>query len=251
MDDEAVFGPVFHRLSFGEAIERDLLSDYQVVVVGVDDATYREWAERGEFVTRDGEHEDHRCPHAGRSDRPGQDDAQVRPAPDHLLPLARQGGARVRAEMPEVIAWMPARARPTGALWTDHVSGAMTAVTATSGCATSPTRRRGARPAQQRPLPGRGRRRADHRRRGVHRPAPLRIDIVQALGRAIRKAPDKTVGTIVIPVFIDTDQDPETALDDSAFKHVWDVMKALAPTTRHSARNSTSCGGRSAGAAGG
>src|SRR5688572_7749493 len=54
MDDEAEFGPVFHRLSFGEAIERDLLSDYQVVVVGVDDATYASYAERGELVTRDG-----------------------------------------------------------------------------------------------------------------------------------------------------------------------------------------------------
>ena len=54
MDDEARFGPVLHRLSFQEAIERDLLSDYQVTVIGVDDATYREWAERGRFVTLDG-----------------------------------------------------------------------------------------------------------------------------------------------------------------------------------------------------
>ena len=54
MDDEAAFGPVLHRLGFAEAIERDLLSDYQVVVVGVDDATYRDWAERGGFVTLDG-----------------------------------------------------------------------------------------------------------------------------------------------------------------------------------------------------
>ena len=38
---------------------------------------------------------------------------------------------------------------------------------------------------------------------------------------------DKTVGTIVIPVFIDTDTDPEAALDDSAFKPVWDVIQAL------------------------
>lgn len=30
MDDETKFGPVFHRLSFGDAIERDLLTDYQV-----------------------------------------------------------------------------------------------------------------------------------------------------------------------------------------------------------------------------
>lgn len=41
MDDEVRFGPVLHRLTFGEAIERDLLSDYQVLVVGVDETTYR------------------------------------------------------------------------------------------------------------------------------------------------------------------------------------------------------------------
>ena len=40
MDDEEDFGPVLHKLSFGEAIERDLLSDYQVVVVGVTDSMY-------------------------------------------------------------------------------------------------------------------------------------------------------------------------------------------------------------------
>ncbi len=47
MDDETKFGKVFHRLGFGEAIKRDLLTDYQVAIVGVDDATYLEWAERG------------------------------------------------------------------------------------------------------------------------------------------------------------------------------------------------------------
>ena len=58
-------------------------------------------------------------------------------------------------------------------------------------------------------------------------PRRSEVDIVQAVGRAIRKADDKTVGTIVIPVFIDTDADPEAALDESAFKPVWDVIKAL------------------------
>lgn len=37
MDDEAVFGPVFHRLGFGEAVERDLLTDYRVLVLTIDE----------------------------------------------------------------------------------------------------------------------------------------------------------------------------------------------------------------------
>jgi predicted helicase len=39
MDDEAVFGPVIHKLTFGQAIHYEpepLLNDYQVVIVGVD-----------------------------------------------------------------------------------------------------------------------------------------------------------------------------------------------------------------------
>jgi hypothetical protein len=54
MDDEARFGPVVHRLSFQEAIDGELLSDYQVAVIGVTDATYLEWSERGRFVAVDG-----------------------------------------------------------------------------------------------------------------------------------------------------------------------------------------------------
>ena len=37
MDDELVFGPVFYEMSFVEAIERELVSDYRVLVVGVNE----------------------------------------------------------------------------------------------------------------------------------------------------------------------------------------------------------------------
>jgi predicted helicase len=35
MDDESVFGPTFYSLSFGQAVEQDLLSDYRLVVLQV------------------------------------------------------------------------------------------------------------------------------------------------------------------------------------------------------------------------
>jgi predicted helicase len=50
MDDRQKLGEVFHKLGLSQAIERKLLTDYQAAVIGVDDATYREWAERGTFV---------------------------------------------------------------------------------------------------------------------------------------------------------------------------------------------------------
>ena len=37
MDDEAVFGPEFHQLTFSEAVEADILSDYKVLILTVDE----------------------------------------------------------------------------------------------------------------------------------------------------------------------------------------------------------------------
>ncbi len=37
MDDESLYGPEFHRLGFGEAVERNLLTDYKVLVLAVDE----------------------------------------------------------------------------------------------------------------------------------------------------------------------------------------------------------------------
>ena len=42
MDDEDVYGPEFHRLGFGEAVERDLLTDYKVLVLAVDETAVAE-----------------------------------------------------------------------------------------------------------------------------------------------------------------------------------------------------------------
>ena len=53
MDDEAVFGPVIHKLTFGQAIEQELLTDYQVVIVGVDEPMVREWIENYEIASTD------------------------------------------------------------------------------------------------------------------------------------------------------------------------------------------------------
>ena len=82
-------------------------------------------------------------------------------------------------------------------------------------------------PAGQRTLPGRRSGCPHPRWVAFIDPKRSEVDIVQAIGRAIRRDPNKTVGTIVIPVFIDTDEDPDTALDKSAFKPIWDVLLAL------------------------
>ena len=228
MDDESRFGPVFHRLGFAEAIERELLTDYQVAVVGVDDATYLEWAERGRFVTLDGKKVTDARTLAGQI---GLAKAMRRYDLHRTISFhSRVSAAREFAtSMPE-----------------GHRLDACAPATRRGSCGRATPRVRCPPATDQGSL--QHLRHLDDGERGLLAnarclgegvdvptldgvafidPRRSEVDIVQAVGRAIRKAEDKTVGTIVIPVFIDTDDDPETALDDSAFKPVWDVIKAL------------------------
>ena len=47
MDDAGTFGPEFHRLGFGEAVEKGLLTDYKVLVMTVDEEVAAEALARG------------------------------------------------------------------------------------------------------------------------------------------------------------------------------------------------------------
>ncbi len=129
MDNDEVFGPVFHRLPFGEAIGLKLLTDYQVVIVGVDDATYREWAERGELVVLDGDTPPRKTDARTLAGQIGLAKAMRKYNLHRVISFhSRVKRARDFARsMPEVIAWMPARQRPKGRLWADYASGEMTA----------------------------------------------------------------------------------------------------------------------------
>lgn len=226
MDDEAKFGRVFHRLSFGEAIKRNLLTDYQVAIVGVDDATYLEWAVKGALVTRDGVSVTDAASLAGQI---GLVKA-IRKYNLHRIISFHSRVKRARefaASIPDVVAWMPADERPTGDLWSRYVSGEMPA-----GDRYVLLQHLGRLEEGERGLLANARCLSE----GVDVPTldgvafiePRRseVDIVQAVGRAIRKS-DKTAGTVVIPVFIDACADAEAALDGSVFKPVWDVINAL------------------------
>ncbi len=227
MDDWEKFGEVFHKLGFSQAIERKLLTDYRVAVIGVDDATYREWAERGTFVTLDGKTPTSARKVAGQigvAKAMGEYDLR-RTISFHSYVSRASDFA---ASMVKVIAWMPAAQRPTGTLWARYASGDMDA-----GQRSRLIHRLADLKDEERGLLSNARCLAE----GVDVPTldgvafidPRRseVDIVQAVGRAIRKADNKKTGTIVIPVFIDTATDAESALESSVFKPVWDVIRAL------------------------
>jgi predicted helicase len=54
------------------------------------------------------------------------------------------------------------------------------------------------------------------------------IDVVQSVGRVMRKAPNKKYGYIIIPVLVPSDVEPEVALDNTPrFQVIWSVLNAL------------------------
>ena len=59
-------------------------------------------------------------------------------------------------------------------------------------------------------------------------PRKSQIDVVQAVGRVMRKAEGKHYGYVVLPVVVPSGDDPERVLDrNDAYSHVWQVLQAL------------------------
>lgn len=58
-----------------------------------------------------------------------------------------------------------------------------------------------------------------------------RVDIVQAVGRAVRKAPDKNIGYVLIPFYIENDEKLNEVLDQKAkysdYSDIWYILKML------------------------
>lgn len=227
MDDEVKFGPVFHRLSFSKAIRQDLLSDYQVVVVGVDDATYRRYAKHETYVSINGKK-------ATDARSLACQIALVKAMKKYDLKRVISFHGRIKRakefseQFSDTVRWMPQELCPQGPIWSSHVSGEMSS-------------------GRRDVLLNRFRNLEEHERgllsnarclgEGIDVP-PLdsvafidprhsQVDIVQAVGRAIRKDPDKKIGTVVVPIFVKTNEDAEVVLESSIFKSVWDVLKAL------------------------
>jgi len=59
-------------------------------------------------------------------------------------------------------------------------------------------------------------------------PRKYHVDIVQSVGRVMRKSPGKKYGYIILPIPVSLDEDAEEALNRNAnYRVVWDVLQAL------------------------
>ena len=227
MSDEKSFGKRFHTLTFGEAIKRDLLTDYRVLIVGVDNERINEWIENRRLVATDtGLATDARS-------LAGQIGVLKAIKGWNLRRLISFHGRVKRArefseDITQVAEWLGADHKPSHNLWAEYVSGEMPTI---------------ARRQKLERLKNVGKdeigllSNARCLSEGVDVPAldgvafidprSSEIDIIQSVGRAIRLSENKAMGTIVIPVFIEQTEDAEEALEASDFKPIWDVLEAL------------------------
>ena len=59
-------------------------------------------------------------------------------------------------------------------------------------------------------------------------PRKSQIDVVQSVGRVMRKAAGKRYGYVILPVVVPSGEDPQRTLErNDAFSHVWQVLQAL------------------------
>jgi superfamily II DNA or RNA helicase len=229
MDDDKRFGPVVHRLSFGAALREGLLTDYEVVITGLGDTAVSEAVGSRRLVEPE-----------GMSAAPILDArtlaslaAVVRATEKYQLRRTVTFHSRVLAakrfseQLPRVEGWLGSPPR----LRASYVSGAM-----------SSGQRRVRLAELEDADASRPRVLANARclTEGVNvpnldavafiDPRESQIDIVQAVGRVMRKAPDKAVGRVVLPVFVpaaDNEEEARVDLTSSEFATVWRVIRAL------------------------
>lgn len=255
MDDEAIYGPELHRLGFSEAVDKGLLTDYKVVVLTVDQdaaaaTTQRVIYDNDYEVALDDVSRLIGCWN-GLSKRSGvaQDSRQGFEA--NAKPMQRavafakdiKSSKAVADVLPKVCDTYSTELKEKSvtnpdidplnldlSVAADHVDGSMNALT-----------RGKLLQWLKAPVPENECRVLSNARclsEGVDVPAldaviflnPRNsvVDVVQSVGRVMRKAEGKDYGYIILPIGIPEGVSPDQALaDNKRFKVVWQVLNAL------------------------
>ncbi len=227
MDDSTLFGDMLFALPFGKAIERKLLTDYRVVIIGVDDATIAQWIDQRKLVsTGTGVDTDSESLAAQIGLLKAMKDYDLKRVISFHSRVSRAEG--FITELQKVSDWISDDHRPSGDLHADFVSGNMSA-----GKRKVKLDRLKELRANERAVLSNARCLAE----GVDVPSldgvafidprSSHVDIVQAVGRAIRLSPEKKTGTIILPVFLKSAANAVSAIEASHFKPIWEVLDAL------------------------
>ncbi|WP_218835535.1 DEAD/DEAH box helicase [Streptomyces sp. SA15] len=241
MDDESLYGPEFHRLGFGKAVEQGLLTDYRVLILTVDQDVVAKSYQKGLA--------------AGGPELNLDDAAKIIGCWNGLAKRTGTFGDGTHFEpgeepMRRAVAF--ARSIKDSQAISDHFNEIVSSYEDADGdlltCevehvdGTFNTLRRNDLLdwLKQDPGPNNARILSNARclSEGVDvpnldavlflQPRNSVVDVVQSVGRVMRLAPGKRYGYIILPVAVPAGMSPEEALaDNRRFKTVWQVLQAL------------------------
>ena len=249
MDNQDTYGPVFFRLGFGQAVKENLLTDYKVIILTVSEEEvsqhYQAIAEMGGELNLDTAAKLTGCWNAlakrknrGSDVDYGEDRAPMRRAVAFCKDI--KASKAVATQFPDLVNGPFGLSDLSNDDASDnlqvecrHVDGTMNAAVRaremdwlTEGAGTDevPVCRilTNARCLSE----------------GVDvptldavlflSPRKSQVDVIQAVGRVMRRAEGKDFGYIILPVAVPVGMAPERALDDNKrFQVVWQVLKAL------------------------
>lgn len=241
MGDEAKYGPEFHRLTFGTAVERGLLTDYKVLVLTVDEEhiagpLQNQIVDTNHEINLDDATKIVGCWNGlakragadvnGNGFLPGQ--TPMKRAVAFLRDI--KSSRRFSDAFEQVVDAYDGAEDDVLACSAHHVDGSFNALERNRELAWLKA-----------PLPDGECRILSNARclsEGVDVPAldavmflnPRNsvVDVVQSVGRVMRRAEGKDYGYIILPIGVPSGTAPERALaDNKRFKVVWQVLNAL------------------------
>ncbi|MDX3090993.1 DEAD/DEAH box helicase family protein [Streptomyces sp. ME02-6978a] len=241
MDNEAQYGPEFHRLGFGKAVEQGLLTDYKVLILTIDEGVVAKTLQEG-FAGGDSEL---RLDDAAKiigcwnalakrtgtfadGSGFGKDEAPMKRAVAFSRSIADSKAIMERFN--EVVDAYDDADDDVLHCEVEHVDGTFNTL----------RRNQLLDWLKQDPGPNNARILSNARclSEGVDVPSldavlflnPRNsvVDVVQSVGRVMRVASGKNYGYIILPVAVPAGVSPEKALaDNQRFKTVWQVLQAL------------------------
>lgn len=241
MNDEEVFGPEFHRLGFGEAVERDLLTDYKVIVLAVDEqyvsaAFQGQFEQNGELKLEDAVKLVGCWNGLSRRERDAEGKVVISGPPlRRAVAFSRSIAASKKiTQMFEDVSDLVVAPDDPDPVYVEaeHVDGTFNSLKRNEKLAWLKS------PFEPDDNTCRVLSNARCLSEGVDVPnldavlflsaRKSQVDVVQSVGRVMRKSEGKDYGYIILPVGIPTNLSPEEALADNRnYEVVWEVLQAL------------------------
>lgn len=247
MDDPVLYGEEIHRIGFGEAVERDLLTDYKVLILTLNDkdvppAVQRMIADEESEINTDDASKLIGCINALSKQFLGDDGKTKESDPDPMrravafcqsIAVSKKITATYNTATDAYISSLPTEKKEQMvSVASQHMDGTMSAPKRDEllGWLKAPIDNNECRVLTNVRVLSEGVDVPSLDAVLFLSPRNSQVDVVQSVGRVMRKSPgtDKKYGYIIIPVVVPSEVEADKALDDNErYKVVWTVLNAL------------------------